>query len=281
MTISVLMSVYQAENPSFFERAISSVMEEQTLLPDELILVEDGDLPEDLHSVVDKWQAKLGPKMKILRNQENIGLTKSLNNGLQIISGDLIARMDSDDISCSKRFEKQVKYLTEHPEVDILGGAILEIDDMEHIINKRYYPGDQEAVLKSIFRANPIAHSTVMIRKRVFDEGLRYDEKYRTNQDLALWIDAICKGYKIANLPEVVLRFRRLSNVYYRRRRKKNLWNEFCIYCNGIRRIYGLFSFKYIYPVMRLILKLMPAGIVKWAYQSNIRRIVTEHDVER
>ena len=281
MTISVLMSVYKAENPEFLERAISSVMDEQTLSPNELVLVEDGDLPEELRAIIERWQNQLGSKMTILRNQENIGLTKSLNHGIKVIKSDLIARMDTDDISCPQRFEKQVAFFKEHQEVDILGGAIIEIDGEEHVINKRYYPADQKAVLKSIFRANPIAHSSVMIRKRIFDEGLRYNEKYRTNQDLALWFDAICEGYKIANLQEVVLHFRRLSNVYYRRRRKKNLWNEFCIYCNGIRRIYGMFSFKYIYPFMRLILKLMPTFIVKWAYQSNIRRIVTEREVNR
>mgnify|MGYP002623015095 CR=1 FL=1 len=281
MSITVLMSVYKSEKAAFLDQALRSVMEKQTLLPDQLVLIEDGELPEELHAVITKWHEALGDKMTILINEKNIGLTKSLNHGITSITTDLIARMDTDDISCPERFAKQVEYLNEHPEVDVLGGGIIEIDENEKVLNKRYYPANQQAVIKSIYRANPVAHSTVMIRKRIFDNGLRYNEKYRTNQDLALWIDAICAGYQIANLPDIILKFRRLSNVYYRRRRKKNLFNEFLIYCNGIRRIYGSFSLKYIYPVSRFILKLMPTCVVKWAYQSNIRRIVTEHEVSK
>lgn len=281
MSITVLMSVYKSEQAAFLDQALRSVMEEQTLLPNQLVLIEDGELPEELHTVINKWHEALGDKMTILINEKNIGLTKSLNHGIASITTDLIARMDTDDISCPERFAKQVEYLNEHPEVDVLGGGIIEIDENEKILNKRYYPANQQTVIKSIYRANPVAHSTVMIRKRIFDNGLRYNERFRTNQDLALWIDAICAGYQIANLPDIILKFRRLSSVYYRRRRKKNLFNEFFIYCNGIRRIYGPFSLKYIYPVSRFILKLMPTCVVKWAYQSNIRRIVTEHEVRK
>ena len=281
MTITVLMSVYRSERPVFLNKAIRSIMEEQTLLPNELVLVEDGPLSEELCAVIKMWKDKLGQQMTIITNKENLGLTKSLNQGIEIISSDLIARMDTDDISTPTRLELQTKFLESHPDIDILGGAILEIDENEHILNKRFYPVDNAAVLKSIYRANPIAHSTVMIRRRLFDNGLRYNEKYRTNQDLNLWFDAIYKGYKIANLDDVVLKFRRLSSVYHRRRKRKNLWTEFCIYNNGIRRIYGLCSFKYIYPLMRLFLKFMPTCVVKWAYESNIRRIVTEHNIQQ
>lgn len=279
MTISVLMSVYCSEQPKFFDQAIGSVMEKQTLLPNQLVLVEDGKLTPELYAVVDKWKKRLGDKMTVLKQKENLGLTKSLNHGIKSISDDIIARMDSDDISLPERFRLQVEFLEKHPEIDILGGAIEEIDEHENILNNRFYPEGQQAILKTIYRTNPIAHSTVMIRRRIFDNGLQYNEKYRTSQDLALWIDAICAGYRISNIPDIVLKFRRLSVVFHRRRRKKNLWCEFRIYCNGIRRIYGPISTKYVFPVMRMLLKLMPTAIVKWAYQSNIRKKLTEKQV--
>ena len=91
-------------------------------------------------------------------------------------------------------------------------------------------------------------------------------------------VDGI-ERYRISSIPDIVLKFRRLSDVFHRRRRKKNLWCEFRIYCNGIRRIYGPISTKYVFPVMRMLLKLMPTAIVKWAYQSNIRKKLTEKQV--
>lgn len=279
MTISVLMSVYKSEEPAFLDRSLSSISIEQTIKPDEIILIEDGKLTDELYHVIEKWKQQLGEKLLLLENEKNIGLTKSLNRGLEFIKSDLIARMDSDDISCPDRFEKQAAYLSTHSDIDVLGGAIYEIDENENIINKRYYPTNQKAILKSIFRANPIAHSSAMIRTSLFKKGLRYNEKYRTNQDLALWFDAICEGHKLANLPDIILLFRRESGVYQRRRRKHNLWVEFKIYCIGIKRIYGLFSLKYVYPIMRFCLKLMPTKIVRMAYMSNIRKIVTEHEV--
>ena len=128
MTISVLMSVYCSEQPKFFDQAIGSVMEKQTLLPNQLVLVEDGKLTPELYAVVDKWKKRLGDKMTVLKQKENLGLTKSLNHGIKSISDDIIARMDSDDISLPERFRLQVEFLEKHPEIDILGGAIEEID---------------------------------------------------------------------------------------------------------------------------------------------------------
>ena len=78
MTISVLMSVYCSEQPKFFDQAIGSVMEKQTLLPNQLVLVEDGKLTPELYAVVDKWKKRLGDKMTVLKQKENLGLTKSL-----------------------------------------------------------------------------------------------------------------------------------------------------------------------------------------------------------
>ena len=277
MTLSVLMSVYKSERPEFLDRSLQSIISDQTEKPDMVILVQDGFLDNDLLKVIKKWKDVAGDKMLIIKNETNLGLTRSLNKGLDIITTDLVARMDSDDISCPERFEKQKQYLEQHPEIDILGGAILEIDENGQPLNKRYYPKDNKSVYKSIYKANPIAHPTVMIRTRLFENGLRYNEKYRTNQDLALWFDALLAGYNIGNLTDVILHFRRQASVYKRRKRMKNLIREFNIYCSGIRRLYGVLSFKYIYPVSRLCLKLMPVFIVKWAYESHLRKVVTDN----
>lgn len=278
MTLSVLISVYKAETPTCLDLALGSVMEDQTHKPDKVVIVEDGALTDELYDVVDKWEKAFNGKTVIIKNEVNLGLTKSLNIGLRHCDTDLIARMDSDDISCPDRFEKQIAFFEEHPEIDILGGAILEIDEDGTPLNERYYPLDSEGVCCSIHKANPIVHPTVMIRRKIFDNGLRYDERYKTNQDLALWFDAIIAGYKFANLPDIVLHFRRQASVYKRRKKIKNLLREFRIYCSGIKRLYGILSWRYIYPFSRLCLKLMPVCVVKWAYRSHLRSAITQNN---
>lgn len=275
MTLSVLMSVYKSEKPEYLDTSLESVIKNQTLRPNNVIIVEDGPLTAELYCVISKWCNNRDVPVTIIKNDENLGLTKSLNRGLEYVNTDLVARMDSDDIARPNRFELQVKFFNEHPDIDILGGAIHEIDEMGNDLCDRYYPLDHSSVSKSICKANPIAHPTVMIRKRVFDSGLKYNERFRTNQDLALWFDCLLAGFRIANLPTIILNFRRQKSVYKRRRKKKNLWREFRIYCIGIRRTDGLISYKYIFPIVRFCLKLMPTFIVRWAYNSRIRRTVT------
>lgn len=236
MSISVLMSVYKSEKPTYLSRALKSVWDDQTLKPDEIILVEDGPLGEGLLNVIDNFKNILGSKLKILINKENLGLTKSLNRGLEIATCDYIARMDSDDISETNRFAHQSKILNENKDIDIIGGSLLEFDSNLGDLGIRKYPISHKEVLKYIYKASPLAHPTIMMRRKIFTNGLKYNEKYRTSQDIALWFDAICNGYKIANLNEVTLRFRRDSDIY-KRRSKQKAKNEFKIYINGIYRI--------------------------------------------
>ena len=276
MTLSVLMSVYKSEKPDYLDSSLESVIKNQTLKPNNVIIVEDGPLATGLYDVISKWCNNPDVPITIIKNDVNMGLTKSLNRGLEYVNTDLVARMDSDDMASPNRFELQVKFFNENPNIDILGGAIHEIDENGNDLCDRYYPLDHESVCKSICKANPIAHPTVMIRKRVFDSGLKYNESFRTNQDLALWFDCLLAGFRIANLSDIILNFRRQKSVYKRRRKKKNLWREFRIYCIGIKRLHGFFSYKYIYPIVRLCLKLMPTFVVKWAYNSRIRRTVTD-----
>ena len=271
-TLSVLISVYKSEKPCYLDSSLESVIKNQTLKPNNVIIVEDGPLTTGLYDVISKWCNNPDVPITIIKNEVNMGLTKSLNRGLEYVNTDLVARMDSDDMARPNRFELQVKFFNENPNIDIIGGAIHEIDENGNDLCDRYYPLDHESVCKSICKANPIAHPTVMIRKRVFDSGLKYNERFRTNQDLALWFDCILAGYKLANLRNVILLFRRQSSVYNRLKKIKNLWREFYIYCDGIFRLNGIFTIKYAYPIMRLCLKLLPTPIVKWAYNSRIRR---------
>ena len=125
-----------------------------------------------------------------------------------------------------------------------------------------------------------MAHPTVMMRKKMFDEGIRYNEKYRMSQDIALWYDAVLAGYKIANLSEITINFRSQGDVFKRRSRAK-AWNEFKIYMGGIYKMWGLFTLKYRYPIARLCFRLMPPKLVKRIYGSGVRTKFLESNKEK
>lgn len=279
MRITVLLSVYKNEKPEYLSRALSSIWDDQTLKPSQIVLVEDGPIPAELESIVDGLQMRVNvlgfATATVVKLPVNGGLTKALNQGLKYATGDLIARMDSDDIADPKRFERQVAYLEEHPEVDIVGGSLQEFDRENECLNIRHYPLTHEEACRYIVKACPLAHPAVMMRRRIFDEGLWYDERYRMSQDIKLWFDAILAGYRIGNIPEVVLYFRREGDVFRRRSRAK-AWNEFKIYMNGIYRMKGLLTPAYIYPIARYCFRLLPPTVVKWIYGSKLRKKVLE-----
>ena len=279
MTISVLMSVYKSEKGEFLDRSLQSVWDDQTRKPEQIVLIEDGAIPEELELIIDNFQLRVNAsgvaKMVVVKLPVNGGLTKALNAGIKHVTGDLIARMDSDDISAPQRFELQEKFLRENLEIDILGGSMQEFDDEHECLNVRHYPLTHEDACKYIVKACPLAHPAVMMRRRIFDEGLHYDERYRMSQDIKLWYDAILAGYRMANLQEIILYFRQQGDVFRRRSRVK-AWNEFKIYMNGIYRMHGLFTLAYRYPIARYVFRNLPPSLVKKIYESGMRKKVLE-----
>ncbi len=273
MKISVLMAVYKSDRAEYLDRALKSVYTDQTYKPYEIILVQDGPVGVELESTINQWRNLMETTLVVIKNEENIGLTKSLNIGLKHITGDFIARMDSDDISHPRRFELQHNFLLDNPEIDVVGGSLQEFNDKNECLNIRHYPQNPKLIKKYICKASPLAHPTVMMRRRIFDSGLSYDERFRTSQDIAFWFDVLDMGHNISNISDITIYFRLAEDVFKRRSREK-AFNEFKIYMNGIYRLHGLFTLSYIYPISRLIFRLLPQGIIKRIYGSSLRRRV-------
>ena len=276
MSISVLMSVYKSEKPSFLDRAIQSIWTDQTRRPDKIILVLDGPLGDDLLYVVKKWKCEIGPILKILVNSQNIGLTKSLINGLNEISSEYIARMDTDDISLPDRFEKQSQFLDEHPDISVVGSDIIEFSSNNDNFGVRRFPRTTKEAINTIYKANPLAHPAVMMRKSMFDNGISYNPNCRTTQDLALWFDVLTAGYEVANLGEVLLKFRREESIYHRRSNWKDSWLEFKIHEKGIYKLYGISPYKALFPVARLMIRFLPSIVLKFIYNGRLRKVIVE-----
>lgn len=272
--ISVLASVYKSEKAPYLERALQSIYTDQTMKPDEIILIQDGTLGDELLSVISAWKKKLGDILVLLVNDQNIGLTKSLIKGIGLARGKYIARMDTDDISLPERFEKQYNYLEQHLDIDVLGGAIQEFNSQNENLGVRVFPLDNDSAKKYIYKASPVAHPAAMIRRKLFEDGINYNENYRTTQDLALWFDVLAAGYKINNLPDVVLKFRREQDVYRRRANKKDSKMELAIHLAGIKKLFGFSPIKSLYPIARYTMRLLPYSLIKMMYDSSFRKIL-------
>lgn len=274
--ISVIISTYKGEKPEYLDRAMRSIWDDQKRKPDEIVLVEDGPLTQELCAVVDSWEERLADKLVVIAKPANEGLAAALNDAIEVARGDLIARMDSDDISLPDRFMLQEQYMDQHPEVDILGGSIREFNDEGTLSAVQRYPATMHDVLHTMYKASPLAHPTVMYRSSFFKAGYRYSSKYHICEDVTMWYDAAAGGRVINNLQDVLLEFRRNPSVMRRRSREK-AWSEFLAYNDGIRRLYGKFSYKYIYSFMRMCFRLMPASLVSFIYDSKLRRIFARH----
>lgn len=216
--LSVIMSVYEKENPIYFDKCMHSIWTKQILKPDQIVLIKDGPLNCNLENVLDKWISIIPDILLVIKLNENHGLAKALNLALEAATGDYIARMDTDDISTPYRFMKQVNFLNINNSVDVVGGQISEIDENDKIIKDIVkYPESHDELLLFFKKRDPLAHPSAMFRKSFFDKAGTYNESCRLCEDTYLWFMGFKSGCKFSNLDFICLNYRRSENFYYRR----------------------------------------------------------------
>ncbi len=221
---SVLISVYSKENPDYLREALSSIWEEQSFRPMEVVLVKDGPLTEDLEKVI--FDFSQNAPLKILELETNSGLGISLAKGLELCSCNLVARMDSDDISMPDRFEKQIKYMVMHPGIDVLGTNIAEfVTTINKIVSYRNLPIEFSDIKHFAKKRNPLNHMTVMFRKETVLKYGNYVTFYGY-EDYYLWVRLLLQNVTIVNLPEALV-YARINNIYSKRRGIKLFMIEF------------------------------------------------------
>jgi glycosyltransferase involved in cell wall biosynthesis len=219
MLISVVMATYN-DRPEHLDASLRSVVD-QSLSDWELVVCDDSTKSETT-AVIQKYAALLGPKLVHLRNSPRLGLVGSLNRALASAKGELIARMDGDDICESERLAHQAAYLDAHPEVGILGGDIQVISDEGESLSIRRYRKGRDEVRKMSFIRNPLAQPTVMLRRSVLDAIGLYDPRFAKAEDYELWLRALAAGIVIENMDEVLIRYRVPSD--YSRKRDSLNW---------------------------------------------------------
>ena len=219
-SIAVILPVYKNDKVPYIKLSFNSILN-QTYEALSLYIGVDGPVGDDLKECLQQYEHYEHVTVKWFK--ENRGLASGLNDLLDICfdSGyEYIARMDADDISMPERFAKQMDYLLKHPNIDVVGGAIEEIDENSESRGKRIvYPLTPKECYNFFSRRNPHAHPAVMFRKSFFDKtGCKYRPEYRQNQDTMLWFDGMKAGTQHANLQDVVLYFRFTNSLFKKRR---------------------------------------------------------------
>lgn len=267
--IAVLLPVYEKDKPEYLFLALESILK-QSFADLRLFIGVDGPIDSDLKQVIEN--ASEDERVISIFFEENKGLAVVLNQLLTSAFNhniDYIARMDADDISMPDRLEKQVKFLETHPDIDVVGGAISEIDELGNSRNKVItYPSDPDGCRRFFAKRNPHAHPAVMFRKRFFDKiGHGYRTEYRQNQDTMLWLDGFANNTLNANIPEIVLKFRMTESLFKKRRNgwkfAKKQFKDRLIINRTLN--YGLSAD--VFGIAMLILQLAPTGIRKLAYK--------------
>ncbi|MDD3014733.1 MAG: glycosyltransferase [Candidatus Gastranaerophilales bacterium] len=215
---SVLMSIYHKEKAEYLIQAIDSVIN-QTLKPSEIILVKDGPLTEELEEVITRYQNTYPGLFRIVALEINMGLGNALKTGVENCSYEIIARMDTDDIARPDRFEKQIKFLQENPDIDVVGSYISEFEeDPDQIVAIRKLPLHNEEITKFAKWRNPLNHMTVMFKKSSVLKAGNYNPPNRVLQDYELWVRLILNGSKFANIPDCLVNVRAGKTMLVRRK---------------------------------------------------------------
>jgi glycosyltransferase involved in cell wall biosynthesis len=214
LAISVVMSTYN-EPLDWISKSIDSILE-QTFKDFEFIIINDNPKRQELKKFLEDYRKK-DPRIKLIKNKTNLGLTKSLNRGLRIAQGKYISRMDADDISMKKRFQVQYEYLEKHKKVFLSSTCAINVDENETEISRHFIIPYSKIINWRLKKKNCLYHSTIMFR----NEKILYNEKLKFAQDYGLYLFLLKKGKKMIGIPRFLLKYRINSNSITHLKRKE------------------------------------------------------------
>lgn len=273
MRFSVLMSVYFKESADNLDQALQSLIN-QSLKPDEIVLVKDGGLTADLDKVIDRFVNLNHNIVRVISIAQNRGLGNALSVGLNACIYDHVARMDSDDISDFYRFEKQIGFLKEHPHIDVVGSNLSEFDrEIGDSTLKKMCPELHEDIVRRIRLRSPLNHPTIMFKKKRILAAGGYDSETLMFEDYALFLRLWKAGLSFYNIPEILYYMRVDSSLNSIRRRRgwQYLLHEinFLKYAHKIGAFTKLDQLKY--GILRFPIRLMPVRLVFLIYKYLLR----------
>jgi glycosyltransferase involved in cell wall biosynthesis len=267
---SLLMSVFGGDDPGFLEAAYRSVVHDQTRPPDDVVLVQDGPVPEELGAMIATLIATSPAPARLLVLDSNVGLGPALDQGMAACAHDIVARMDADDIAVPRRFEVQVPAV--EAGADLVGSSLLEFGvSPEDIVGRRVPPLDPAEIVSYSRFHQPFNHPTIVYRRSAVQAVGGY-RSLPLMEDYLLFAKMIQNGARVANIAEPLVLYRVGAGAYSRRGGVTLLKSEWALQ----RRLYGLgFTSKgqFIRNVaIRGAYRLVPERVRKAAYRRWIAR---------
>ena len=264
---SVLMSVYSKVKPEELVLSVSSIVN-QTVQPDEFIIVWDGPVGDELKDVVKKYSDENPEMFTLIQLPENHGLAYALNVGIKASRNELIARMDADDIALPERCELQLKEFEKNPNLALVGAITRRFthspEDAVNLVQKR--PVTMEEIRENLRRNNPFAHPLVMYRKSAVLACGGYDDQLIRRQDYDLFSKMIYQGYECMNIDKVLLLFREDENFMQRNRNKESSDMRIEVQKRVLKRGQcSLTDFLYIWFMIR-VAQILPQNIYKYVF---------------
>lgn len=224
---SLLLPVYAGDRAEFLRRAFVSSVDEQTLRPDDVVIVQDGPLPDHLSQVCNELLETSPVPVNLVRLERNVGLGPALDRGLEECAHDVVARMDADDISLPRRFELQLPLIADG--ADIVGSALMEfIDDIDQIVTTRVPPLDPDWIRSAIRFRDPFNHPTVVYRRTMVQKVGGYQD-LPLMEDYLLFARMLAEGAVPANVAEPLVYYRIGAGAYARRGGRTLLRSEWAL----------------------------------------------------
>ncbi len=263
--VAVIMPVYYRERPEFLKASMRSIFE-QSYRDISLHLYQDGPFGEDLTRVVKSFSDQY-PNLTVYLNSKQRGSAICANEMITKlrIRYPYIARMDSDDISLPDRIAKQVAFLENHPDVDVVGGFIIDVDERGKEVKKVKYPLSHEEIRGFFKKRNPMAHVTVMYRRSYFDKAGLYPPVRL--EDGLYWMQGLAGGCRFENIPDYLVYVRRTDDFLKRRSGFKMVWGEFLVKLTINHKLrYG--PSAYFYALATLCMQLLPVPLKQVLYDK-------------
>lgn len=269
------MSVYEKDNPQNFEIALESIFN-QTVKPTEVVLVVDGPIPDEISQIIETMLDRY-ENLKVIRLDKNVGHGQARRVGLENCTNELVAIMDSDDISVPSRFEKELKCFQEDDDLSVVGSYYCEFEsDLANVIGIREVPLEDKAIKQYIKTRCPFNLVSVMFRKSHVDNVGGFID-WHCEEDYYLWIRMFLAGCKFKNLPENLVYVRMNYDSYMRRGGMKYFKSESALQIYMYKnKVISLTRLVFNISIRFAVQILLPNTLRKWLFKKMFRKKNTD-----
>lgn len=272
---SVLMSVHINENAEHFAASIQSLLD-QTVVTNDFVIVCDGPLSKELNKVLEEYDSRYPGLFHIVRLTENVGVGLAAKAGLAVCRNDLIAKMDSDDISLPDRCRMQLSRFSENPDLALIGGVIEEFDNRTgKVFAVRTVPEENSAIRTYARRRSPFNNVTVMYRKSAAEAAGGYRD-LRRGEDYDLYLRMLIDGCYAQNLPQTLVRVRVDSDTHRRRASWSAMKGCAGIWWHAYRVGYSSLADLLICLCGQMFLVICPGRVQQMLYKRFLRTQIEE-----